>query len=327
MVYVMKQSEIIGSEYTQHPVSAATINENDFPFMPAMSAEVCALAVIVAVEGPSYRRCGAAMVIDAAGRSWGNLSSGCIDRSVILNAKSAMQAGKTMRVRYGKGSPYWDVPLPCGGALDIQIFPFPDKLQLNSVAQNLKARKPAMLTLQEDGVLAPYPTGMGLHLTILPQIRVVIFGTGLETICFAELAMAAGCKVEIISPDPDVLTRFSWASPLITNTWPTEISIDERTAIITFFHDHDREPDILNAALASSAFFIGSQGSFRAHKARCETLRAHNCPEENIERLTFPLGLIPSTRDPQTLGVSVLAHILEKVAEAALTNNELALIQ
>lgn len=320
----MKRSETIDQAQLQHPVRAATINENDFPFTPAISAEACALAVIVAVEGPSYRRCGAAMVVDATGRSWGNLSSGCIDKNVALNARTAMETGQTLRVRYGKGSPYWDAPLPCGGALDIQVFPFPDKMLLNTVAQNLKARKPAMLTLQEDGLLAPYPTGLGLHLTILPQIRVLVFGTGTETICFAELAIAAGCKVEIFSPDPDVLTRFSWAMPLVTNIWPSDVSIDDRSAVVTFFHAHDREPEILKTALASPAFFIGAQGSLRAHIARCETLLAQDCPAEHIERLTFPLGLIPSTRDPQTLGVSVLAHILEKMAETTVKNKQAA---
>jgi len=242
----------------------------------------------------------------------------------VLNAQSAMQTGETMRVLYGRGSPYWDVPLPCGGALEIQIFPFPDKDILNAVAKSLKARKPAMLTLQSDGMLLPYPTGLGLHLTILPQIRVLAFGTGMETLCFAELAQAASCKIEVFSPDPDILTLFSSATPLVSNRWPEDVLVDDRSAIVTFFHDHDRESAILTTALASSAFFIGAQGSLRAHKARRETLLAHGCPPENINRLTFPLGLIPSTRDPQTLSVSVLAHILNSVIEGNGPKNVMA---
>jgi xanthine dehydrogenase accessory factor len=315
----MKPLENTELENTKQPVRSAVINENDFPFLPALSAEQCALAVIVGVEGPSYRRCGATMVIDAYGRSWGNLSSGCIDKNVVLNAKSAMATAKTMRVRYGRGSPYWDMPLPCGGALDIQFFPFPDKALLNTVAQSLKARKPAMLTMQTDGLLSPYPTGMGLHLTILPQIRVLVFGTGMETICFAELALAAGCKVELFSPDPDVLTRFSWAVAMFSDKWPDNVQIDERSAVVTFFHDHDKEQVILKTALASAAFFIGAQGSRRAHAARCEALLSHDCAPENIARLVFPLGLIPSTRDPHTLAVSALAHILKNVKDEGLT--------
>lgn len=313
----MRPTERNDFEDAKTAVRAASINENDFPLMPALSAEKCALAVIVGVEGPSYRRCGAAMVIDASGRSWGNLSSGCIDKSVVLNAKSSMETGKTMQVRYGRGSPYWDLPLPCGGALDIQIFPYPDKAILNALAANLKARKPALLTLGGDGTLSLNPTGRGVHLTILPQIRVLVFGTGMEAVCFTELAVAAGCRVELFSPDPDVLTRFFWAVPLVKDFWPEGIMIDERTAVVTFFHDHNREPSILAKALNSPAFFVGAQGSRRAHTSRCETLADNGCLGVDIDKLKFPLGLIPSTRDPYTLGVSVLAHILQNVDDGA----------
>jgi len=311
----MKPTEQAHFNDTNVAVRAASINENDFPLMPALSAEKCALAVIVGVEGPSYRRCGAAMVVDASGRSWGNLSSGCIDKSVVLNAKSAMETGNSMKVRYGRGSPYWDLPLPCGGALDIQIFPFPDKLILDDIDRSLRARKPAMLTLADDGTLSLNPTGMGLHLTILPQIRVLVFGTGMETICFTELALAAGCRVELFSSDPDVLERVPSALDMTTNSWPESLQMDERTAVVTFFHDHDREPEILTNALNSVAFFVGAQGSKRAHLSRCKALIEYGCDRNEIEKLKFPLGLIPSTRDPHTLGVSVLAHVLQHVED------------
>ncbi|MBC8719732.1 XdhC family protein [Ochrobactrum sp. Marseille-Q0166] len=312
----MKPTEQADFEGAKITVRAASINENDFPLMPALSAGKCALAVIVGVEGPSYRRCGAAMIVDASGRSWGNLSSGCIDKNVALNAKSAMETGNSMQVRYGRGSPYWDLPLPCGGALDIQIFPYPDKMVLNALAEKLKARESAVLTLGEDGTLSLNPTGMGLHLTILPQIRVLVFGTGMEVICFTELAVAAGCRVELFSPDPDVLTHFSWANPLVKDDWPEGVVIDERTAVVTFFHDHNREPSILTEALNSHAFFVGAQGSRRAHATRCQELVNNGCPVAGIDKLKFPLGLIPSTRDPYTLGVSVLAHILQNVKDS-----------
>ncbi|WP_433850786.1 XdhC family protein [Brucella pseudogrignonensis] len=294
-------------------VPSGSINENDFPVMPALSAERCALAVIVGVEGPSYRRCGAAMVVDTSGRGWGNLSSGCIEKSVVLNAKSAMETGNAMKVRYGRGSPYWDLALPCGGAIDIQIFPFPDKHILENIKLSLRARKPAKVILADNGTLSLNPTEKGFHITILPQIRVLVFGTGMETICFTELALAAGCRVELFSPDPDVLTRFSWANPLVKDIWPDGIMTDERTAVVTFFHDHSREPTILAKALDSPAFFVGAQGSRRAHAARCHVLADNGCSTANISKLKFPLGLIPSTRDPYTLGVSALAHVLQNV--------------
>lgn len=168
-----------------------------------------------------------------------------------------------------------------------------------------------------DGSLSLSQFDKGLRLTILPQVRILVFGTGMETVCFAELAQASGCLVELFTSDPDILTRVSWSKPLFSDKWPEDTLVDERSAVVTFFHDHDREIAILSAALVSPAFFVGAQGSRRAHASRCEALLKQNGLEKDIEKLIFPLGLIPSTRDPQTLAVSVLAHILDHVTSTS----------
>lgn len=309
-MHVTKKYNMSGME---QKITMTTVNENDFPLIAALSAEASALAVIVHIEGSSYRRCGTAMVVDATGRCWGNLSSGCIDKDIALKAKAAIEGRKTIRIRYGRGSPYWDLPLPCGGALDVQIFPFPDKAILSELVSRLKQRKPSQLSLSETGKLSLEPSEHSLQITILPKVRVLVFGTGIETICFTELAQTAGCRVDLFSPDTDILDRFPSATSLVSNNWPEGISIDERSAVVTFFHDHDREPAILNKALKSRAFFIGAQGSRRAHIARCESLLDLGCSPKDLERLVFPFGLIPSTRDPQSLAVSVLAHIFDQI--------------
>jgi len=81
-----------------------------------------------------------------------------------------------------------------------------------------------------------------------------------------------------------------------------------------FFHDHDWEPPLLADALKTEAFYIGAQGSQRARDARLADLRAMDVPEEQLTRLTGPVGLIPSARDPGTLAVSVLAEVLSKAS-------------
>jgi xanthine dehydrogenase accessory factor len=46
-----------------------------------------ALATVVAVEGSSYRRPGARMLIAADGRTWGTVSGGCLERDVARRAR------------------------------------------------------------------------------------------------------------------------------------------------------------------------------------------------------------------------------------------------
>ena len=122
-------------------------------------------------------------------------------------------------------------------------------------------------------------------LRLRPDPRMVVFGEGPEADGFAMLAAAAGYPVA--RPD---------------RARPEEI--DPRSAVVLFFHDHERELDILTAALDSDAFWIGAQGSRTAHARRCEGLQDRGVAKPAI-------GLIPGTRDPRVLSISVLAEIIE----------------
>lgn len=302
-----------------HSARQAVIDENDFPFRLALEEPDHALAVITAVEGPSYRRCGAAMLIHVSGRVTGNLSSGCIDKNVVQHAIEALSSGEIKRLRYGRGSPYWDMPLPCGGGLEIMVIPRPDQLVLSQLKHELDQRKTAHFSIDQHGKFSAERAATGLNVSILPQVRILVFGTGREVICFSFLAQAAGCRVEVYSHDADVLEAVPLAHVHQMDTWPDNLAIDARTAVVTFYHDHDWEPPILSHALQSEAFFVGAQGSQRAYRMRCEALKKHGCTETMLSRLTHPLGLIPSTRDPQTLAVSVLAQVLQNVTTAVVS--------
>ena len=174
------------------------------------------------------------------------------------------------------------------------------------------ARRPTDLALATHDPEAP--ARLTLHLS--PQTRFLVFGRGTEAGCFAALVRSAGYPVELHATDEDALAMAGFGRALAGDGWPEGLALDPQTAVTLFFHDHDREPALLQAALESPAFYVGAQGSLRAHLARCEGLRARGVAEEQIARLASPFGLIPSTRDPRTLAVSVLAHVLERAAAA-----------
>lgn len=289
---------------------AAVICESDLPLAAIPAAGRFALAVITGVEGASYRPLGAMMIVDAESEVSGSLSSGCLDRDVALRAQQSLADRRPAALRYGRGSAMLDITLPCGGGLDIRILPDPDRALLAACRAELAARRPARLVVGADGLAAPGAAGMAL--TILPAIRFVVIGKGTETTVFAELARGAGYQVDLFSPDPDPL-----AQPLPARGWPQAAATDDRTAVTLFFHDHDLEPPLLQAALAGPAFYVGAQGSLRAHQTRCAALRARGVDEAAIARLASPFGLIPSARDPRTLAVSVLADVLARAQQLA----------
>ena len=289
--------------------------------------EDAVLAVITGVEGPSYRPVGAMMAVFAGGDRSGSLSSGCIEEDITLHARQALETGRPASVRYGRGSPFIDIQLPCGGGLDILLLPRPDRGVLERVVAARRARTPVTVAAdRETGALAlreEGPTGWDGDAFLIretPAIRFLVFGKGPEAATFAALVQGAGYPNLLLSPDHETLGAGAAAgcetSHLTRPALPAEVAVDPWTAMILFFHDHDWEPPILAAALDTPAFYIGAQGSQRARDARLMELQVMGVDPARFDRLHGPVGLIPSARDAGTLAVSVLAEILQ-VAMAA----------
>ncbi|MDQ7069397.1 MAG: XdhC family protein [Rhodobacterales bacterium] len=287
----------------------------------ANTPEDAVLAVIIGVQGPSYRPLGAVMAILADGQRVGTLSSGCIESDVVHHAQTALENGRPIRVKYGRGSKYVDLPLPCGGGLEILLVPRPDPAVLATLQRKKSARATCMLQINpETGALSVTDQGDTgfindkFQIRLDPEIFFYVFGKGPEASTFAGMVQSAHYPNLLLSPDDETLD-FGRAAGCATRhlkqaEFPADLRPDQWSAVILFFHDHEWEPPILMSALASSAFYIGAQGSQRARDARHLEIEALGASADDLSRLKGPVGLIPSVRDARTLSVSVLAEIL-----------------
>lgn len=281
----------------------------------------CVLAIIAGVEGPSYRPLGAMMAIQADGTRIGTLSSGCIEADIALHALETLDENTPRLVRYGRGSPFKDIELPCGGGLEILLVPNPNRSVLSEVRARQKNRqgctlkidvRTGSLGMQDIGITSR--TNTDLTVRFDPEIRFLVFGKGPEASTFSALVKSAGYPILLLSPDEETLLADDVVGcescHLTSHTVPSDIKVDEQTVVVLFFHDHEWEPPILYWALKTKAFYIGSQGSQRARDARNVALGERGVAATDIERLHGPIGLIPSARDAGTLAVSVLAEVL-----------------
>lgn len=251
----------------------------------------------------------------------GTLSSGCIEADISLHAVQVRQDGSPRMLRYGRGSPFMDIQLPCGGGLDILLLPRPDRAALGAVAGNRAARTPCTLEINvETGAMRVTDLGETgrdgpvLRVRFEPELRFLVFGKGPEANTFAALVQSAGYPNLLLSPDAETLDTGRQMGcetrHLVSQSFPDGLFVDDRTAIVLFFHDHDWEPPILQGALETPAFYIGAQGSQRARDARMLALEGMGVGDTARARLHGPVGLIPSARDAGTLAVSVLAEVL-----------------
>ncbi len=139
------------------------------------SGERCALVTLVGVDGNAPRAVGAQMVVSESGNWAGYISGGCLEQAIALEAVEIIKSQRPRVIRYGKGSPYFDIRLPCGSGLDVLIQPFHDKRLVAEMEGHLVARQPFALRIDlADGASAiepwrrvqprkHYPTAMEMH--------------------------------------------------------------------------------------------------------------------------------------------------------------------
>ncbi len=104
-----------------------------------------ALVTLVAIDGNTPRPLGAQMAVAEDQRFSGYLSGGCIEQAIALEACQAITAGQNRLVRYGKGSAYLDVQLPCGSGLDLYFDQGLTADVLESIAERRATRRPFTL--------------------------------------------------------------------------------------------------------------------------------------------------------------------------------------
>ena len=85
------------------------------------------------------------------------------------------------------------------------------------------------------------------------------------------------------------------------------------------FHDRDWEEFMLSQALDRAAFYHGAVGSRRTQAARIAHLASRGATAAQIDRLRATVGLIPATRNPSALALSILADVVQDYEALAQT--------
>ncbi|EOC1266636.1 XdhC family protein [Cronobacter malonaticus] len=261
-----------------------------------------ALVTLVEIRGGSSRALGAQMAVRDDGAYCGFVSGGCVEAAAAFEALEAIACGEDRMVKYGEGSPYFDIVLPCGGGITLAIHPLREATPLLAVLNALSQRKAAGLRYHPStqtlrSVLPVQKTGWRddvFDVRYTPCTQVIIFGRSVEAEATATIAQAAGY---------DVLVNDG------VNPQTACAQMDADTAVIVLFHDLDRELPVLEAALSDAPFYIGALGSQRTHAARTAALRERGFSEQDIARIKAPIGIFPKARDAQSLALSILADV------------------
>lgn len=119
--------------------------------------ERAALATVIAVDGSSYRRPGARLLVTESGRWTGGISGGCLEGDALQKARKAILQDKASTVVYDTREPdehQIGVGLGCNGRIEILIAPIQtENPGLNPVTiweQIMESRTPCILVTLVD---------------------------------------------------------------------------------------------------------------------------------------------------------------------------------
>lgn len=285
-----------------------------------------ALVTLVGIDGATPRPLGAQMAVAEDGRYAGYLSGGCLEQAVAIEAQTAIREGCNRLVRYGKGSPYFDLKLPCGSGLDLYMDQGLDGTLVNEIARLRSERRTFWLETDvatgQSAIAMPAATSPPasareanlFRRAHIPPVRVLLVGGGPAMAAIARLISAAGFEIEIATPDDATRRELSVlgieARPLVVATDIAAERLDRWSAAIVAFHEHQWEAPVLARVLRTDCFYIGALGSKAAHANRVAALVDLGVEPDAIARVRAPIGLIPGAKSRVTLAAGILAELL-----------------
>jgi xanthine dehydrogenase accessory factor len=129
------------------------------------------------------------------------------------------------------------------------------------------------------------------------------------------VARAAGWRPYVCDPRSAFATeaRFPEAEEVVV-AWPDEaferLGIDRATSIAILTHDPKLDDAALRIALRSDAAYVGAMGSRRAQARRRERLLELGLTDEELDRLSAPIGLDLGATSPEETALSIMAEVV-----------------
>ena len=183
----------------------------------------------------------------------------------------------------------------------------------------LAAGHSATLTYGPDGERR----GEGMKVFVwafAPKPRMLVFGAIDFAAAVARVGAFLGYHVTVCDARPvfATATRFPEADEVVVD-WPHRYlqklvdagGVDQRTVVTVLTHDPKFDVPLLEVALRlPEVAYVGAMGSRRTHDDRMERLREAGLTDEELARLSSPIGLDLGARTPEETAVSIAAEII-----------------
>ena len=149
-----------------------------------------------------------------------------------------------------------------------------------------------------------------------PAPRLLIFGAVEYANHLAHLARVTGWSPYVIDPRAQFATteRFPDAIEVVVS-WPGNAfehlgGIDRATYLAVLTHDPKIDDEVLTLALDAEPAYIGAMGAKRTQADRRERLLAAGVSEEDIGRISAPIGLDLGGASAEEVALAIMAELV-----------------
>ena len=299
------------------------------------SNEPLALATVVKIEGSSYRRPGAKLLIEDGGPTLGGVSGGCLEADAREVGLAVLRDGRCQLRHYETGADedtVWGFGLGCDGTVEILVQPLTGDTRrvLSRVRELLNGDRPFTVStvLSGDGagrVVLVDPDGVRddsadrldrddsarvFTEVYQPPPRLVIFGAGDDAMPLTEFASHVGLRVTLVDHRPAYLQpeRFPQATHLVARR-PEEgvhdIPFGPETYAVVMTHSLANDFEWVGHLLRTDVPYVGLLGP----RTRTD-LVLEKVGGEGTERVFGPVGLDIGADGPEQIALCIVAELL-----------------
>ena len=307
----------------------------------------CALATVVRIEGSSYRRIGARLLVGADGRYTGGISGGCLEGDALRRAQRAIHAGAPSKRVYdtldGEDREI-GIGLGCNGRIEVLFVPldFADpNNQVEVLRERVGTREPLLLVQTVTvpagqsltGALRELPFGSvelkrgrsevkittdqngtteRLFEVLRPELRLVVVGDNYDVLPMVTTAHYLGWRIQVIG----LKRKFSTALAALVDglydySEAEQLQVDDWTAVACMSHDFVRDRAMVEYFLPQRPPYLGLLGPRKRALKMDAELRQHTSLRLlDFENLYTPIGLDIGAETPEEIAAAVVAEII-----------------
>jgi xanthine dehydrogenase accessory factor len=280
-----------------------------------------ALVTLVRVEGSSYRRVGARVLVGLDGEYAGSISGGCLEAEVVRKAGWMVRGGAVVERYSTLFDDTAEIPygLGCGGTVDLLVEPAGTAefgVLMEALAASLEGVESRVVTwLPENGaalrrVVGGVEAEGGIVERVEAPQRLVVFGAGDDARPLVSMAGLMGWDVVVVDG------RAQWARP---ERFPEALrvvvaegfEVEARDAVVVMTHSYEQDRMWLEAALRAGPRYLGLLGA--RHRSALLVSEAATKLGWSVERacegLFAPVGLDLGGDGAEAIALAVVAEI------------------